>query len=166
MKTLPDYILNALHGKVDYSSEFRKKVSNLKNLLSKNIKIPLHHDDHMDYCPAQFISFHCKPEDAGEKGSYLFEIRYYISSKSNLFAVYVFDEHITVTQNEKIHHPVSVKRLPIGVQKLIHQGSCIFRKNGYKEIEFCFFTTLAPDCETQLDGLPANVFEALFAEIV
>ena len=167
---LPLYILDALHNPADHSIngiiDFSNRISCLKELLSSKMKVSFLHDKDMNYSSAQSLSFHYGTKDTKEKPTYLFEIRYYISSKADLFAVYVFDERMTVMKGEKLNHPVDTKRLPIRVQEMIGKGSAILEANGYKEVDFDFFMMPAPGCETELDGLPANVFEALFTEIV
>ncbi|MEN2471584.1 hypothetical protein [Burkholderia sp. GS2Y] len=166
MKPLPSYIEEALHKPIDYSTDFTARVSSLRGVLSKELGVPFAHDAGMDYSPAQFVSFVCGASDVGEKSNYSFEVRYYISSRANLFAVYVFDKKLTVVGDRELNHPIDTGRLPPRVQEVIARGDAVLQESGYREVGFEFFKIHAPGCETQMDGLPANIFETLFTEIV
>jgi hypothetical protein len=163
---LPFYVVNAINNPVDYSTGFTEKIACLKILLSNKIPFPLTHDAAMDYCSAQFISFSCNGNNSRKKLNYSFEIRYYISSKAKIFAIYVFDRKMSIVTREESYHPVAVKRLPACIQEIIKSGAIVLVNNGYQEVEFDLFKVPAPGCVTQMDGLPVNVFQALFAEIV
>ena len=137
---LPFYIVNAINNPVDYSTGFTEKIAYLKTLLSNKIPFPLTHDTAMDYCPAQFISFSCNGNDPRKKLNYSFEIRYYISSKAKIFAIYVFDRKRSVVTREELYHPVAVNRLPACIQEIIKSGAVILVNHGYQEVEFDLFT--------------------------
>ncbi|WP_218152680.1 MULTISPECIES: hypothetical protein [unclassified Variovorax] len=49
---------------------------------------------------------------------------------------------------------------------LINAGQAVLGVQGPQEVAHAYFFLPAPACTTQLDGLPATVFESLFADIV
>lgn len=167
MNTLPSHITNALTKPIDYSHTFTDKVENLKNSLSSLFHLPIKHDSGMDYASGQFLSFTLDGEDiTHSRKKYLFEVRFYISSKGPLFATYIFDQKRSVASDSELGHPIEISRLPESVQTVVNRVREFFQNEGYIEVEHQLFRVNAPDCKTQLDDLPASIFEALFAEIV
>ena len=167
MNTLPTYISNALKNQIDYSHAFTAKVEKLKDSLSKLLNLSVKHAVGMDYASAQFLSFTLDGKNINHSHkNYLFEVRIYISSKGPLFAIYIFDEKRSLSNSDELGHPIEVSRLPESAQATINRGREFLQTEGYIEVEHQLFRANAPGCNTQLDDLPASIFEALFAEIV
>jgi hypothetical protein len=64
------------------------------------------------------------------------------------------------------NHPIDPARLPEVVKTSINAGRSVLAAQGLQEVAHAYFFLPAPACTTQLDGLPATVFESLFADIV
>lgn len=64
------------------------------------------------------------------------------------------------------NHPIDPALLPEVVRALINAGRAVLGVQGLQEVAHAYFFLPAPACPTQLDGLPATVFESLYAEIV
>jgi hypothetical protein len=173
MKSIPPDIMAALSKPIDYSNEFTQSVEMLKNSLSQDLNLQVKHDSGMDYSPAQFISFLIVNADDNlsrkrrlSRNKSSFEARYYISSRAPLFATYIIDSRRSLVSEGEINHPIEIFRLPPSVQNVVNFGREFLQKKGYVEVEYDLFRENAPDCLTQLDGLPATIFETLFTEIV
>ena len=164
MRKIPEVILSALGNDVDYSAGFTDCVERLRALLCDFLRVDMRHEKDMDYSPAQYICFTFHEKVHGSK--YSFEVRYYISSKGKLFAVYILDKNMRVTRNGGIGHPVKLNEVPDIVSSMISSGISFMKNTGYFEVENDWFFVPAPGCLTQLDGLQATIFEALFSEIV
>jgi hypothetical protein len=85
------------------------------------------------------------------------EIRFYVSSKGPLFAIYLLDVGRTLTQENL---------LPEEIARQLETARRIFGEQGYTEVPSSLFDTPAPGCTTELDDLPATLFQCLFAEII
>lgn len=67
----------------------------------------------MDYCPAQYIEIYLNGQiDHPSKINYIFEMKFYISSKANLFFVYINDKKERIKNNIGKSHPISIDLLP------------------------------------------------------
>lgn len=162
---LPIYIINALDKPIDYSLDFSNKVIGLGKALSQIIGLPYIHDDDMNYNPGQFIGFFIKNNPEDKNKTLNIELRFYISSKSNLFCIYCVDKGNKFFNLPSTQHPIKEALLPAGVQKIIHH--CVsYLQNHYQIVDSRYFFAPAPLQFTQLDGLQATVFESLFAELI
>lgn len=167
MKNIPDFILRSIKNEPDYSKSFSYKISTLAQSIRELTHLEVTHCESMDYCPAQYIEIYLNGQiDHPSKINYIFEIRFYISSKANLFFVYINDKKERIKNNIGKSHPISIDLLPEKTQNLISKIKYFLIENGYQEVLYEFYDQEAAGYLTQMDGLPANIFEALFAEIV
>jgi hypothetical protein len=153
--TLPEIITAALPRSPDYSDEFTARVKALAKLLEADLGVPLSHHSNMNYRAGQYVSF--KPS---------LEVRIYISSKGPLFAFYVMDRGGTLMELEKASHPVPENLLPAEITSRLEVCRKRLSQEGYTEVAHSLFDVQAPNCTTELDDLPATVFQYLFAEII
>lgn len=167
MKQIPPTIMSALSKPIDYSRRFTESVEKLKNSLSATLGLSIRHDKNMDYSPAQFISFLFENADkTSPNRKQSFEVRYYISSRAPLFATYILDLKRSLVLEGELNHPIETSRLPTPALDPVNIGREFLKMKGYVEVDYDLFRENAPDCLTQLDGLPATIFETLFTEIV
>lgn len=160
--TLPEIILSALPRSPDYSNEFTAVVKALAQRLEAELGVPFSHDSNMNYRAGQYVAFKASLRPA--KGSV--EVRIYVSSKAPLFALYVMDKGGTLMEPAQASHPVPENRLPAEITGQLEVSRNKLRQEGYTEVPRALFDVPAPGCTTELDDLPATVFQCLFAEII
>ncbi|GKS77912.1 hypothetical protein AVME950_23470 [Acidovorax sp. SUPP950] len=167
MKNIPDFILKSIANEPDYSKSFSRKISALAQSIRELTHLGVTHCESMDYCPAQYLEIYLNGQiDHPSKTEYIFEIRFYISSKADLFFVYINDKKGRIKNAFGKSHPISIDLLPEKTQNLIFRIKYFLIESGYQEVLYEFYDREAVGYLTQMDGLPANIFEALFAEIV
>jgi hypothetical protein len=166
MTSLPDFILDALPNPIDHSREFSAAVIEFKQVLQARLRTVFRLDQDMNYNPAQSLACTLKGKAGLQKQPYEFDVRFYLSSKAPLFAVYCFDRQWGLTDRGDANHPIAQERLPERIQAWTDKAKAVLIDKGWTEVEHACFHLAAPGCSTQLDGLPATVFESLFAEIV
>lgn len=158
--SLSHRILQGIVAPIDHSPSFTSRVQALGSTLSAVLgNRPCRHDHDMNYNPGQYLAYTVD----GKPGPV--EVRYYISSKAPLYAVYIIDTEHRYLQGD-IRHPVPLHSLPPAMLATIDAGKEFLVQAGYQEVPFEYFFADAPSATTQIDDLPAKVFEALFAEIV
>ena len=160
--TLPEIITAALPRSPDYSAAFTARVKALAKQLEADLGVPLSHDSNMSYRSGQYVAFKASLRPA--KG--FVEVRIYLSSKAPLFAVYVIDRSGTLMPAGKASHPVPENRLPAEIIGQLDVCRTRLRQEGYTEVAHSLFDVPAPGCTTEMDDLPATVFQYLFAEII
>ena len=160
--TLPEIILSALPRSPDYSNEFTARVKALAQRLEADLRVPFSHDSNMNYRAGQYVAFKASLRPA--KGSV--EARIYVSSKAPLFAFYVMDKGGTLMEPAKASHPVPENRLSAQITGQLEVCRNKLRQEGHTEVPRALFDVPAPGCTTELDDLPATVFQCLFAEII
>jgi len=65
-----------------------------------------------------------------------------------------------------LQHPLAQEKLPAEVRAVTEKAKLILNRRGWREVEMIYFFEPAEGCMTELDDLPANVFECLFAEVI
>jgi hypothetical protein len=122
----------------------------------------------MNYRYGQSLSFICSPPSKHRKGSGLspIEVRIYVSSRAKLFAVYCLDLKLGYMQPGKRNHPMPLDLMPEDAACHIETCRRVMLTHGYTEVSALIFDEPAPGCFTEMDGLPANTFQALFAEVI
>ncbi|MET3496462.1 hypothetical protein [Variovorax boronicumulans] len=166
MPTLPPFILDAIAQPVGCVQDHAAWVARLRDALSGDLGMAFLLDDDTNYNPAHSLACKLSGRDEGLKKRFEFDLRFYISSKAPLFAVYCFDRKWAMVDRGEVNHPIDPARLPEAAKSLIDKARAMFAAQGLQEVAHAYFFLPAPGCATQLDGLPATVFESLFAEIV
>jgi hypothetical protein len=166
MNELPGFISEALAKPVNYADAYARSVLALKEPLEMALRTSLLLDDDMNYNAAQSLSCKLAGKDETLAKAYEFDVRFYISSKSPLFAIYCFDRKWGMTDRGGVNHPIAQERLPKSVSASIDIAKNLLSERGFREVEHRYFFLPAAGCATQMDDLPASVFECLFAEIV
>lgn len=166
--TLPDSIMTALRQAPDYSAAFTSRVTALAAALALDASIPVSHDADMNYRHGQSLSF-ISVDPLGHRPmsrSGPIEVRVYVSSCANLYAIYCFDLKQAYMPSGGLNHPISLDLIPEFARRQIEACRRVMNSHGYAEVSPLLFDELAPGCLTDMDGLPANIFQALFAEVV
>jgi hypothetical protein len=164
---IPDFITEALQRPIDYSQNFTQRVSGLAKALSETLGLPVSHDADMNYRAGQNLCFSLQVAAPGaprRKGT--LEIRIYLTSRGPLFAFYCFDPRKLFVAENAAPYPVPFDRLPGAAHQAIERCRQVLAANGWREVEQEWLGAMAPGCLTELDDLPASVFEALFTEII
>jgi hypothetical protein len=156
---LPDFILSALLQPQSHSVEFTEKIRGLGEKLSKALQTP-HQLTGSDYCANLCLRF-----DATSGGA-KFEVRVYLSTKAPLYAFYVFGGSKISGANQTRPGFIDIAHASQAVQSWVSLARMELNNFGLREVPQLYFFEPAPNCFTELDGLPADVFQALFAEIL
>lgn len=165
MKNVQDAINLAIENEPDYSVRFSEKVEMLARGIQGLIGLETILCQSMDYCPAQYMAVNFK-NHINPSLKTGFEVRFYVSSKAELFFVYIIDQAGRIKNHHGNSHPLPLDVLSEVAHDVILQIRNFLAENSYQEVPYEFFDKEAIGYLTQLDGLPANIFEALFAEIV
>lgn len=167
--TLSNQILEALNHAPDYSEQFTARIAALASEISATVSLPVTHDTDMNYRHGQSLSFtsaeyidrrHSKQHQSE------IEVRIYVSSRGNLFAFYCFDVRHAFIPAGTLNHPMPMNLIPSYTRTKVESCRRLLEQCGYIEIPSSLFKEPAPGCTTNMDDLPANLFEALFAEVV
>jgi hypothetical protein len=164
--TLPPFILDAIAQPIGRVHDHARLVAGLGAALSNGLGVAFVLDDDMNYNPAQSLTCKLSGRGAVLKKRFEFDVRFYISSKAPLFAVYCFDRKWGMVDRGDVNHPIDPARLPEAARASIDKGRAVLAAQGLQEVAHAYFFLPAPGCTTQLDGLPATVLESLFTEIV
>lgn len=166
MPALPDFILDALAKPPGDYREFSDVVERIRQALQARMSVEFQLNGDMNYNPGQSLRYELRGTDKQLQKRYAFGLAFYLSCKAPLFAVYCFDQRWGMTDYGGVGHPIAQERLPEAVRVWIDQAKEVLIAEGWTEVEHRYFREPAPGCLTQLDGLPATVFESLFAELV
>lgn len=165
MTSLPGFILDALSNPIGHVRDYSNHVVALQRALEARMDTAFRLDTEMNYNPAQSLTSTLRGRDALRK-RYEFDLRFYLSSKAPLFAVFCFDRRSGMTDRGGVNYPIARERLPDAVGAWIDRAKAVLAAHGLAEVEHRYFHVPAPGRSTQLDGLPATVVESLFVEIV
>lgn len=165
MKNIKDAIDLAIKNEPDYSICFFKKIEMLARDIQELTGLEVTLGQSMDYCPAQYIAVRLK-NHINPSLKTGFEVRFYVSSKASLFFVYIIDEAGRIKNHHGNSHPLPLGVLSEAAQDVIVKIRNFLVENSYQEVAYEFYDKRAVGYMTQMDGLPASIFEALFAEIV
>jgi hypothetical protein len=167
MVQLPDFVVTALSKPIRDGSKFTDEISSLRNILSSLLQVSIKHETDMNYNSGHSLRFVTRVKKFGSsrnsKGS-LFEIMVFVSAKSQLFAIYCFDRQQLLS-----HAPfplIAPNHLPKSILEICERVHHQLKISGFQEVAFEILDLPAPNCVTELDNLPATVFQALFAEII
>jgi hypothetical protein len=94
------------------------------------------------------------------------EISIYVSSRAKLFCLYCFDGKGRFYKDGPWKHPVPEEAFPPDIRNTLHDCRHILVNLGYDEVKRELFSIPAAGCVTELDDLPATIFQVLFTEIV
>jgi hypothetical protein len=165
---LPEFVREALHAPAHLGADFTKSVAALAESLRAKLPVPLLHKRGSDYSVGDALSFELrasKPGASARSKGRLFEIMIFISSKAPLFAWQCFDRQQFFDESVFPHRWVPTAQLPSEIRDVLDGLQPFIEADGFREVPFECLQKPAPGCETELDGLPANVFQALFSEL-
>ena len=164
---IPEAIERALREPANYAPHFTARVAELGQSLQSALRTAVAHDSDMNYRVGQYLSFITPGEKTPRsKKSAPVEVRIYLSSKAKLFAFYCFDSKAAFLPAGGLNHPLPPDLLPDYARHDIAAARALLIDQGLTEVDHSFFSMPAPGCRTEMDDLPANIFEALFAEVV
>ena len=110
---IPEAIERALREPVNYAPGFTARIAELRQLLQSALQTEVVHDSDMNYRAAQNLLFVSGgPSTSSGRKPAPVEVRVYISSKANLFAVYCFDLKAAFVPAGGLNHPLPPDRLP------------------------------------------------------
>jgi hypothetical protein len=163
---IPDYVREALSRSADYSKEFDVRIIAIRDSLSERLKLPIRIDDDMNYNHGQKLYFGLlnRPPFGFDERARI-EVRIYISSCSDLFCILCFDRAYKFVKAEESMYSVLPEKFPEAIQSVIKTCRGALLELGFREVENALLDVIAPDCLTELDDIPATIFEALFAEV-
>jgi len=162
---LSSYIISAASVPVAYSTEFSERVAALGRELSVVLGLPVRHDADMNYRAGQSLEFELQMHSPQRRKAVLIEVRVYVSAKAALFGLLCLDRKRGFIRPDQIGDQVSCKILSGESGSAIEKVRQFFIQKGFQEVDEELFQVKVPGALTELDGLPATVFEALFAEI-
>jgi hypothetical protein len=165
MENIQEIIDRAVWNEPDYSACFSRKVEALARGVEELTGLEAVQVGSMDDCPGQYVRIRLVSH-AGHSPRMRFEARFYISSKADVFFVYVNDEVGRVRNHRGHPHPLPAGALPEVAQRVIFKIRRFLVETSCREVPYELYDKEAAGYLTQMDGLPATIFEALFAEIV
>jgi hypothetical protein len=137
---------------VDYSPTFTARVAELAALVRQSTGLPVIHNASMDYSAAQKLVL-------VPQGSTTCQVRVHISSRGPLFAVVYY------SSQRGSWHQNAPSAATEECRKLVECATSVLRKRGLLEIPAADWSTPAPGKMTDMDGIPATVFDVLFSEL-
>lgn len=163
---MPDYVEEALVLPGGYSEKFSEQVAKIGNIISSHLGFPILHDKDMNYRAGQSLSFSLsgRPPYAPSRNGCI-EIDIYISSRSELYCFFCRDSQIEFIGSNESGFFVKPELFPVPVQEIVSTCRNILNSMGFKEVENALLNLKIPNFFTELDNLPATVFEILFSEI-
>jgi hypothetical protein len=172
---LPPQLQGALRQPADYSERFVQTVDALKEALVDRLGMDAHHDKDMNYSVAQQIIFFADDDGSLVKpgSNYRYRIVILITSRAPMYT-FVFQRRTQVTDEFKklglpgpgeYHLRTAEKELPVRLLGRLSEMSTALEEDGYLHIEGRVLRELAPGRHTEMDGVPATVFQALFSEM-
>jgi hypothetical protein len=183
--TIPPHITGALYNPVNYSPQFTEEVARIRAAISGGIRAEVQHNADMNYRASQSLSFTLSskapysPVGEGTRdrlarasakkragGSPSVEIRIYVSSRARLFCLYCFDKRGQFYKDGIWEHPVPEEVFPPDIRNTLRDCRHILLNLGYDEVKRELFNVPAAGCLTELDDLPATIFQVLFTEWV
>lgn len=162
---LPSYVIAAANVPVAYSQEFSEQVAALGKELSELLGMPVRHDADMNYRAGQSLEFEVQAPSPRRRKPVPVQVRVYVSGKGPLFGLFCVDGQRIFDRPEQMGDQVPCKVLSGAAGSAVETVRQFFTQKGFQEVDQEFFQIKVPGSLTELDGLPATVFEALFAEI-
>jgi hypothetical protein len=93
------------------------------------------------------------------------KVHFYVSAKARLFAVRVFEARApTRAAKEWVVLREDAGKTPCS--EVVEKGAAVLESNGYRRLSGPVLNELAPGHVTEMDGVPATVFDVLFSEIL
>lgn len=157
----PVLIQDAIDAPADFTRKFTKEVDAIRAELQSQVSVPVSHHSEMNYANGQRLAFCLDDEGnptAQEQAAY--EMQIHISSKARLFAIYNLNR---VGKNE--WRPISEADLPHQSVNPIRLTEAMLKSMGYERVANAYLSKEVPGHFTELDGVPATVFEVLFSEL-
>ena len=154
----------ALSEPADYSDHFAKQIDELCLGLSQSLGTKFFHDDHMDYRSSQRIILWLdeshKPVNEVSRAS--FEVTVFISSKGKFCAVICRCRN---TGSDSFWTRIPINLMDSSLRLHIQRVKEFLEARGYVLIHPSTLSERAEGYKTEMDNLPATVFEVLFSEV-
>ncbi len=159
-------IQKAILSKEPPYKEFTKRISKLKKKLEERIGVSMYHNIDMNYSSSQQISYFVNiageiSEDKGETETPL-RVSLFISSKGPYVCPVIFNR-----KGRNIFSPMDFDEEYSELFRCMWSAiKIILEEDGIFEIERNLLRQNVPGQKTELDDVPANLFEVLFAEVM
>ena len=154
----------ALSRPADYSDHFAKQVDELCLGLSQSLGINFFHDDHMDYRSAQRIILwlDASHKPTNEVSEAFFEATIFISSRGKFCAVICRHRNVGL---DGFWTSVPINSASPSLRLYIQKAKEFLEARSYVFTCPSTLSKYAEGHKTEMDNLPATVFEVLFSEI-
>lgn len=159
-----NYILNELIGiasqPIDYSQKFFNSVEAICRLLYLFTGSEPFIDNNMDYSASQnIIIYLCKNRIYTNEKEADFAINILVSSRAKLYTFLLQNKEKGVWKPMKKGAMDDMKELKLKLKEIV-EGL------GYREVDEKYWDVNISGYFRQLDGVPANLFEVIFSEII
>jgi hypothetical protein len=159
-------VLAALKRSADYSPVFTERVASIANSIANELGCACYHDRDMNYASAQKISLSLDEQGkfCETSGSAKYQVDVLISSKDKFFTVvflqrlYDGDLEENVWRSSRSAPNSRIKDVGLLLVELV-------QKRGYYLLEGEILDERVLGLNTEMDGVPATVFEGLFSEL-
>lgn len=156
-------VQTALRRQPDYTDSFTQQVAVLANLLARSIGVPVYHDSDMNYNASQKLSIfladnHRVCDRNAEHVTH--EIAFLISSRGSFFTSVCLHR---IAQNEWMGSGKCESNKQ--VQTIQEQVKTVLKREGLQPLYGGLLNELAEGQVTEMDGVPATVFQVLFSEL-
>ena len=155
---------DALAARADVSDQFTSKVADLCRKLEADSGLKLAHVKEMNYRSSQRLQL-CLDASGSPSPPPVAKwlVEFFLSSKAPLFAYRIFER---TSEAEESWQPKSPKSDPAEALPLLTRVAEALERHDWAFVSASEWGTIAPGCSTEMDGVPATVFEALFAELL
>jgi hypothetical protein len=145
-----DLIASALATAPDFSPPFTSRVAALTVAIRESCGTAVEHDSSMSYAASQSISWD------EEQGGRTFKFRIFLSARGPLYALTAYRMEKPREWRREVDAPASTDFACI---------RSILDGQGLTFLAATDLEGLAPGFVTEMDGVPASLFEVLFSEV-
>src|SRR5215467_7525450 len=160
---LPDYVVEALAVLPDESAEFTAKVAGIRSALSEILGRRVDHDPDMNYRAGQILRIWVGEDGRGDSNDPRYQLALLLSARRPLYAFIVF---VNAGAGRRGPWTPGSGPVPSNLDGLISEVREGLARERWREVPGDVLSRPAPGHATAMDGAPATVQEALFAEII
>jgi hypothetical protein len=155
-----DSIQSALTAPPDHSCEFTNKIKALRDKVETAIGAPVYHEPEMNYSVSQrmYLYFDESGRQVEEDAdSRVLRLDFLMSSRAPLYT------SITLVRIDTNEWQLGSSITEVAQLSAMHR---ILQQEGYEFVHGQILEELVSGAVTEMDGVPATVFEVLFTELV
>jgi hypothetical protein len=156
----PSALQAALNTEPDYSKAFTHEVAILAHAIEEVCRVPVEHDDDMNYSAAQRLVG--DPRDSHA----VYRLLVLVSSKGSYFTFVTLHLSDSLAEGRgPCWIRLANEEIPDEIKKLQKKAAGILEAKHYTLLEGIALAQEAEGHLTGMDGTPATVFEVLFSEV-